>query len=139
MAFANAEELYKIWQLTEQKVISNEQLVASLTHDDSVTCSKVPNIGATITTVCKGGKLSMIYGQPPADLKIDATTTNDDEIFVKFWQGKLNLMTAMAKGQVKSSGSTTKMLKMLPKLSPIYKLFVESLMEGGRKDLVITK
>ena len=137
MAFANAEELYKVWRITEDKLKKDEKLAKSLAADDLVTCLRIPNIGAVITMVNKGGVSSTIYGEPPADLKIDATTVNDDETFVKFWQGKLNLMVAMAKGQVKSSGSTTKALKNLAKLPPVYKLFAESLKEIGRDDLVI--
>ena len=137
MAFANAEELYKVWRILDQKLKADTKLSASLAADDNVTCLKIPNIGAIITMVTKGGESTQLYGEPPADLKIDATTINDDETFVKFWQGKLNLMIAMTKGQVKSTGSTTKMLKMLPKMTPVYKLFVEALKEAGREDLVI--
>ena len=32
----------------------------------------------------------------------------------KFWLGKLNLVMAMAKGQVRAKGSVPEMLKMLP-------------------------
>ncbi|MGD0276871.1 MAG: hypothetical protein ABSB79_12620, partial [Syntrophales bacterium] len=71
------------------------------------------------------------------DIKPDVTSINDDEIFNKFWQGKLNLIMAMTKGQVKSTGAVTKMLKVLPKIGPVYKMYAESLKEAGREDLVI--
>lgn len=136
MAFANAEELYKVMRLTLDKIQKDEKLVTSLGSSNMVTCLKVPSLDATITLVNKGSVMA-IYGPPPADLKIDATTTNNDDIFIKFWQGKLNLMMAMTKGQVKSQGSVTAMLKLLPKITPVYKLFAESLREAGREDLVI--
>ena len=44
---------------------------------------------------------------------------------------------AMTKGQVKSTGAVTKMLKVLPKIGPVYKMYAESLKEAGREDLVI--
>jgi len=136
MAFANAEELYKVMRLTLDKIQKDEKLATSLGSSNMVTCLKVPNLDATITLVNKGS-VTAIYSPPPADLKIDATTTNNDDIFIKFWQGKLNLMMAMTKGQVKSQGSVTAMLKLLPKITPVYKLFAESLREAGREDLVI--
>jgi hypothetical protein len=43
----------------------------------------------------------------------------------------------MAKGQVKTQGAVTKMLKLLPKINPVYKMFAESLKEAGREDLII--
>lgn len=134
MAFANAEELYKIFQLTLDKVMKDEKLNESLGAGDMVVGLKVPNLDAFITLELKGS-LKASYGPPT--MKIDVTAANDDEIFVKFWQGKLNLMMAMTKGQVKTQGAVTKMLKLLPKIGPVYKFFVESLKEAGREDLVI--
>ena len=134
MAFANAEELYKIFQLTLDKVMKDEKLNESLGAGDMVVGLKVPNLDAFITLELKGS-LKASYGPPT--MKIDVTAANDDEIFVKFWQGKLNLMMAMTKGQVKTQGAVTKMLKLLPKIGPVYKFFAESLKEAGREDLVI--
>lgn len=134
MAFANAEEIYKVFDLTLEKMKKDEALYNSLAGTDIVLAQKIPNHNATITLECKGS-IKPTYG--PCDVKPDAVTTQNDDIFVKFWQGKLNLMIAMGKGQVKSSGAVTKMLKLLPKINPVYKLFVEALKETGREDLVI--
>lgn len=134
MVFANAEELYKVFQLTLDKVAKDEKLNAALVAGDMVVGLKIPNIDAFITLELKGS-LKATYGPPT--IKIDVTSVNDDDVFVKFWQGKLNLMMAMTKGQVKSQGAVTKMLKLLPKISPVYKLFIESLKEVGREDLLV--
>ena len=134
MAFANAEELYKVFRLTLDKVVKDEKLNASLGAGDMVVGLKVPKIDAFITLELKGS-IKATYGPPT--IKIDVTSANDDETFVKFWQGKLNLMMAMAKGQVKTQGAVTKMLKLLPKINPVYKMFAESLKEAGREDLII--
>ena len=134
MAFAKAEDLYKVFQLTLDKVMKDEKLAASLIATDMVVGIKVPNIEAYMTLELKG---SFKFSFGPSTIKPDVTTVNDDEIFNKFWQGKINLMMAMTKGQVKSQGAVTKMLKVLPKITPIYKMYVESLKEAGREDLVI--
>ncbi|HOX16513.1 MAG TPA: SCP2 sterol-binding domain-containing protein [Smithellaceae bacterium] len=136
MGFANAEEVYKIFGMTLDKMKKeNEALYNSLAGVDMVLTQKLPNLDATITLEMKNGMIKPTYG--PIDIKPDAMTTQNDDIFIKFWQGKLNLMMAMTKGQVKSSGAVTKMLKLLPKIGPVYKLFAETLKEAGREDLII--
>jgi hypothetical protein len=134
MAYEKAEDLYKVFELTLQKVLKDEKLVETLGGIGMIVGIKVPNIDATMTLELKG---SLKYSFGPTDLKPDVTTVNDDVIFNQFWQGKLNLIMAMTKGQVKSTGAVTKMLKLLPKIGPIYKMYAESLKEAGREDLII--
>ena len=134
MAYEKAEDLYKVFELTLQKVLKDEKLVEALGGTGMIVGIKVPNIDATMTLELKG---SLKYSFGPTELKPDVTTVNDDVIFNQFWQGKLNLIMAMTKGQVKSTGAVTKMLKILPKIGPIYKMYAESLKEAGREDLII--
>ena len=54
----------------------------------------------------------------------------------KFWLGKLNLVMAMAKAQVKAKGSVPEMLKMLPLAKPLYARYEATLRANGREDLI---
>ena len=54
----------------------------------------------------------------------------------RFWLGKLNLVMAMAKGQVRAKGSVPEMLKMLPLAKPLYARYESILRETGRDDLI---
>ena len=54
----------------------------------------------------------------------------------KFWLGKMNLVMAMAKGQVRAQGSIPEMLKMLPLAKPLYARYESILRETGRDDLI---
>jgi putative sterol carrier protein len=54
----------------------------------------------------------------------------------KFWLGKLNLVMAMAKGQVRAKGSVPEMLKMLPLAKPLYARYEAKLRANGRDDLI---
>jgi len=54
----------------------------------------------------------------------------------KFWLGKLNLVMAMAKGQVRAKGSVPEMLKMLPLAKPLYARYEATLRANGRGDLI---
>lgn len=134
MTFANAEELYKVFGLVVEKIKKDDVLSKTLSESGSVLGMKIPNIDATLTLEMKGS-LTVTYG--PSDIKTDAATSQNDDVFNKFWQGKLNLMIAMTTGKVKATGAMTKMLKLLPKITPIYKYYAESLKEVGREDLII--
>lgn len=135
MAFKDAEDIYKLFDMIiEQKIKKDETLYTKLSNTGIVLTQKIPDMDATITLECKGS-LKATYG--PTDIKPDAVTTQNSDIFMKFWQGKLNLMMAMGKGQVKTSGAMTKMLKLLPMINPIYKMYVELAKEIGREDLLV--
>ncbi len=134
MAFENAEELYKIFAITVDKIKNDKALNDKLSNLGMTLQLKVPNIDAIITIECKG---DLVASFGPSSIQPDTTTINNDDIFVKFWQGKLNLMIAITKGQVKTQGAITKTLKLLPAINPVYKMFAQALKEGGREDLVI--
>ena len=54
----------------------------------------------------------------------------------RFWLGKVNLVMAMAKGQVRARGSVPEMLKMLPLAKPLYARYEATLRANGRDDLI---
>jgi hypothetical protein len=53
-----------------------------------------------------------------------------------FWLGKVNVTTALARGQIKASGPVAKILKLVPLTKPVYPLYKEQLEAQGRQDLV---
>jgi hypothetical protein len=73
-------------------------------------------------------------GVPDTEPAINLAMKADDAN--KFWLGKLNLVMAMAKKQVKAKGSVPEMLKMLPLAKPLYARYEASLRANGRDDLI---
>jgi putative sterol carrier protein len=73
-------------------------------------------------------------GVPDTDPAIRLAMKADDAN--KFWLGKLNLVMAMAKRQVKAEGSVPEMLKMLPLAKPLYTRYEAQLRASGRDDLI---
>jgi putative sterol carrier protein len=71
---------------------------------------------------------------PSAEANVKMAMKADDAN--KFWLGKLNLVMAMAKRQVKASGSVPEMLKMLPLSKPLYARYEAQLKAAGRDDLI---
>ena len=73
-------------------------------------------------------------GVPDSDPAIKLGMKADDAN--KFWLGKLNLVMAMAKGQIRAKGSVPEMLKMLPLAKPLYARYEAQLRDQGRDDLI---
>lgn len=73
-------------------------------------------------------------GVPEREAAIRMGMKSDDAN--KFWLGKLNLVMAMAKGQVRAKGSVPEMLKMLPLAKPLYARYETILRDAGRDDLI---
>jgi putative sterol carrier protein len=76
------------------------------------------------------------YGADVPAREADVKMVMKAEVANKFWLGKVNLVMAMAKRQVKASGSVPEMLKMLPLAKPLYARYEAQLKASGREDLI---
>ena len=56
----------------------------------------------------------------------------------KFWHGKVNLVSALTRRQVKAKGNVPKTLKLLPILNPAYVLYPDFLREKELDQLILT-
>ena len=55
----------------------------------------------------------------------------------KFWFGKVNLLTALTTRKIVAKGPIPKILKLLPTIQPLYKMYPELLRKWGKDELVI--
>ena len=72
-----------------------------------------------------------------SDIEPELQVWSTSETTNKFWQGKLNVTIAMARGQVKLKGPVSKALGLLSKIKPLFKLWPEVLREKGLDNMVI--
>ncbi len=99
--------------------------------------------------------VQFIYDEPDARITIDASG-DEVQIFLGdsyqgtpevimsmkadfahlFWQGKINLITALTRRQVKSKGNVPKAVKLLPILKPAYELYPRYLEQRGLERLI---
>ena len=70
-------------------------------------------------------------GPPPG-----ATMTMSTETANLYWQGKVNLTFAMARGTVKVEGTITKLLQLAPLSKKLFPIYVSRLEADGRQDLI---
>ncbi len=82
-----------------------------------------------------GAYVDVIHG--PCDLKPDVTMTMEADVSHAFWHGKVNLVAALAKKQIRAKGPIPKILKLLPAVKPLYEIYPKILREKGYQGLVM--
>ena len=68
--------------------------------------------------------------EPEVEMSMEADTAH------RFWLGRVNVTTALARGQIKASGPVAKILKLVPLTKPVYPRYKAMLEADGRQDLV---
>lgn len=85
---------------------------------------------------CSGDEIKIKVNDydSPAEVEMEMSA----DIAHKFWFGKVNLMMAITRGQMKAKGPIPKILKLLPVIKPAYELYPKYLKENGYEKYIIT-
>jgi len=78
--------------------------------------------------------VDVIHGD--IDLKPDIIMSMKADVAHWFWLGKINLVSALTKGDIKADGPIPKILKLLPAIKPLYKEYPKVLQDKGYQDLL---
>ncbi|MFX1367623.1 MAG: SCP2 sterol-binding domain-containing protein [Promethearchaeota archaeon] len=78
------------------------------------------------------GTLSWDSGEEPT-----VAVWSKSETTNKFWQGKLSTAAAVAKGQVKISGSAMKAISLASKIKPLFTVYRDVLKDMGMDEYII--
>ncbi len=100
------------------------------TNPDAVT-----TVNAKDKPTQPGAYCDVIHG--PCNLKPDVIMSMKADTSHAFWHGKVNLMAAIAKKEIVTQGPLPKILKLLPAVTPLYKIYPVLLKEKGYSDLVM--
>jgi putative sterol carrier protein len=126
--FANADEVYRY--LGGVFTIANDTagVGAKLRGADMVLRLDYTGPDSSITVVLKEPAIQVIEGDSDLspDVRMSMTADNGN----KFWRGEYNVAVGLAKGQVKTKGPVSKILRLIPIAKPVYPLY---------KDLVAAK
>ena len=82
-----------------------------------------------------GAYVDVIHG--PCPLTPDVEMSMQADLAHQFWHGKVNLMSALSKKQIKTKGPLPKILKLLPAVQPLYKVYPDLLRELGQEHLAL--
>jgi hypothetical protein len=72
----------------------------------------------------------------PTDLHPDVVMSMQADLAHEFWQGRVNLFSALARGQVIATGIVLPVLRLVPVVGPMYQWYLTLLREQGLADLI---
>jgi putative sterol carrier protein len=68
--------------------------------------------------------------EPEVTMKMKADTAH------LFWLGRVNVTTAIARGEIRPQGPVSKILKLVPLTKPVFPRYQAQLEADGRRDLI---
>ena len=94
----------------------------------------VTTVNAQDAPIQEGAYVDVIQGE--CELTPAITMSMKADIAHNFWLGKVNLVSALAKGEIEATGPIPKILKLLPAVKPLYKEYPKLLREKGYENLI---
>ncbi len=113
------------------KIAKGGIIIQFVYHDPEA----ITTINAKDKPTQPGAFVDVIHG--PTKLKPDIQMTMKADVSHAFWHGKVNLISAIAKKDIIVLGPLPKVLKLLPAVQPLYKVYPALLKEKGYSNLVM--
>jgi len=70
------------------------------------------------------------------EIKPDVIMSMNSDVAHRFWLGKVNLMAALTKGDIRAKGPIPKIMKLIPIIKGAYAIYKDYLKEKGFEELV---
>ncbi len=128
-AFATSDELYDVLGSFMLTLKDHPEIGPSVSGSNLVVRFNYREPEASITIDASGDEAHIHLG--PCDVKPEVEMSMQADFAHAFWQGRANVVRALARGQVTSRGAVHKAVKMLPILRPAFQLYPEYLRERG--------
>ena len=131
-AFASDTEIYKYVGGIFREGLNNPAILPKLQESGVILQITYTDPEAVLTVDFAGGEVheGRVSVSPNVEMFMSADSAN------QFWLGQLNLSVAMAKGQVRTKGSVSKILKLVPIAKDLFPSYRKALEEDGRSDLL---
>jgi hypothetical protein len=113
------------------KIAKGGIIIQFVYHDPEA----VTTINAKDKPTQPGAFVDVIHG--PTQLKPDITMTMKADVSHAFWHGKVNLISAIARKDIVVQGPLPKVLKLLPAVTPLYKMYPALLKEKGLDKMIM--
>lgn len=134
-SFTNTDDLYNFVGGIFEKAYQDPDLGPKLSATGAVLLVKCTDPDSEVVLDMPNHKVYRSAAESPvapnATMRMSTDTAN------KFWQGKVNMTLAMAKGQVKTEGAIMKVLKLVPSTKSLFPIYIDDLKTAGRNDLLV--
>jgi hypothetical protein len=134
MAFKDAGEVRKYIGGIFEAAFADPEIGPKLSATGIVLGFEFSDPEALLVVDAPGGVVELgaeHFARATATMRMSAETGN------AYWQGKVNLPFAMARGKIKVGGNVASMLKLAPLGSKLYPAYIDSLQRDGRSDLLV--
>ena len=133
--FKDAQEVYDTIGKLFVELSEDEELSPKFRKANTILQYDYREPDSTITLrLQEDGPADVDFGEtemePEVVMSMEADTAH------RFWLGRVNVTTALARGQIKANGPVAKILKLVPLTKPVYPRYKAQLEADGRDDLV---
>lgn len=136
--FKNAEELYECIADMMETCSVDENIGSKIKEGNIIIRFIYQNPDSQITVDAKNpavkGFFTIYRGEN--ELTPDVTMEMSADIAHRFWLGKVNLVAALTRGEMKAKGPIPKIMKLLPAIKPAFTIYPEHLKNLGYTHLV---
>jgi len=133
--FKDDQELYETIGKLFEDLAADEELSPKFRKANTIVQYTYRDPEATIT-------LRLQEDQPgdvdlgDTDMEPEVVMSMEADTAHRFFLGKVNVTTALARGQIKAKGPVAKILKLVPLTKPIFPRYKAQLEAQGREDLI---
>jgi len=133
--FEDANDVYGTLGKLFELLAEDEELGPKFRRANAVVQYRYRDPEATVTVVLKESEpVRVEFGNseiaPDVEMGMEADTAH------RFWLGRVDVTTALARGEIKASGPVAKILKLVPLTKPVFPRYKAMLEADGRDDLV---
>ena len=133
--FKDAQEVYDTIGTLFTELAADEELAPKFRQANTIVQYQHREPDSTITVLLRPDEPAQVeFGEtemePEVVMSMEADTAH------RFWLGRVNVTTALARGQIKASGPVAKILKLVPLTKPVFPRYKALLEAQGREDLV---
>ncbi len=136
--FKDAEELYLCIADMMDYCSKDEKIGPKIKESNLVIRFIYEDPASRITVDAKNdaqkGYFNIFRGENP--LQADVTMEMSADIAHQFWLGKVNLMSALTRGEMRAQGPIPAIMRMLPIIKPAFAIYREHLQRMGLGHLV---
>ena len=133
--FKDAEEVYETIGRLFAELAADDELAPKFREANTIVQYQHRDPESTITVRLRPDEPTDIeFGE--TELEPEVVMSMEADTAHRFWLGRVNVTTALARGQIKASGPVAKILKLVPLTKPVFPRYKALLEAQGRDDLV---
>jgi putative sterol carrier protein len=133
--FKDAQEVYDTIGELFTELAADDDLAPKFSQANTIVQYQHQDPDSTITVRLRPDEPADVeFGE--TEMEPEVVMTMEADTAHRFWLGRVNVTTALARGQIKASGPVAKILKLVPLTKPAFPRYKALLEAQGRDDLI---